>query len=358
MLKPLICLFKHAGSMKKFIIGICIHICTLAAVLAAAFFLFLQSEALSERIISALLPDDMDAQTTVKAQDVTLPGSFSLRGLTVQASLGGTPVKFAAGGFTLDNLHSFLNMANTGRILTNRLQNIDVILKDMQCTEARAVLTHTFEGFEWRQSEGEVSAQAVTFKKSSLRSLKADLSATRELLRFDNVSAELFEGDIDGTARVSLGKLPEFTVDLAGEDLNLATAAEQYPRLFSGFSGKSRVKIKLRGTPQTYIKECLITIELQEGGTIDPSFLSFLLDFLPASQQKQEYRRLIRTDTSLPLTTGDITIESSDEHTLTSRVNLTSTEYDLNVSVTFDVTVEGGLQGAITYMQEALDLQR
>jgi hypothetical protein len=90
------------------------------------------------------------------------------------------------------------------------------------------------------------------------------------------------------------------------------------------------------------------------GAEVRAALLKPIVAYIPASQQKDILVALITQNTNIFLDQADINLQSSQSEMITFHTHLASTKLNLNMTVTIDVNVEGGLKNLTNHISHLL----
>ena len=121
--------------------------------------------------------------------------------------------------------------------------------------------------------------------------------------------------------------------------------------VFSQIDGKLNGNFILEGKKDK-IRSLKADLDIPKGGTLKASLLSFIMAYLPQSTQKKELEALMGSEGHIPFEKGFLLVRSLNDETLAAEIGLKSEKFNLDIDVTVDINLEGGLQNLLGYLKD------
>jgi len=196
-------------------------------------------------------------------------------------------------------------------------------------------------GVDLNSATGFLKAEKINSGDYLARNVKSDVTINPQNVLLENFTADAYGGSVSGN--ISFVYEPEVTyhieIDLDGIDsARLASVVALFNDLRGLISGWAKID-----GDDSEIFSLSGAFNIVEGGQVRASMLAPLLQYIPASQQKTQLNALIAADGLVPLQKARIHLDSESTEKLTTQFNLSSKEYNLDLNLTVDVNVDGGL---------------
>jgi len=75
---------------------------------------------------------------------------------------------------------------------------------------------------------------------------------------------------------------------------------------------------------------------------------------VPNSTQRKELELLINEKRKIPLDTTAFTVKNTDSETVAATIQLVSRQFNLNINLTIDFRIEGGIMNLLTLLQKQM----
>lgn len=160
------------------------------------------------------------------------------------------------------------------------------------------------------------------------------------------------------TAEISLERAASVRYIMQGqfEDVDLGRLVEDREPLFPDIKGKVSGDFALAGDGAD-IRELTSSFHLLPGGQVKAAMFQYLLNVIPDSQQRTELQKLIAQGGDVDLDKAEITVSNVGTEKLAWKIQLVSEKYNLDVNLTLDVNVEGGLNTLLANLEQVSTLK-
>ncbi len=210
------------------------------------------------------------------------------------------------------------------------------------------------ENAKVKDLSGKLGIPEIKIDKLRLKNLGAEIKGDKSHIVLNSLTVDLYKGSLKGV--VDLTYVPKFTYELKGhfEKVDMAELRQAYEDVFSKLLGKASGDISLKGTPENF-DVVKIYVNIPEEGQIKASLLKPLMQHIPKnSQQRKDLELLMKLDGFVLLDVANLNLESLDRDHLKGSVKLESNRFDLDVNLSTDINLEGGLMGSLDNLQKIL----
>lgn len=242
----------------------------------------------------------------------------------------------------LDNLRS---LVKSGKIVVS-IERLDAAADGVRLKGISSQMTVTLTGpkwhipFEnvpkWHISEGSVKGDFLSAAGITLSSFEAYFSGNENLLIADPWRAQWADGNLSGRLTVA----PEaYTMHADVAQVELSEVA---PNMRGRINGSGEVEIQ---RSDNAIHAGNGHFDAPQGAQIPAAFLQPILSYIPASAQRDILEDLITAGTDVFFDHADVRLKSAQSDSLNLLIKMDSKKLNLDLTVTIDLNVEGGLNG-------------
>ena len=282
--------------------------------------------------------------------DISLNGGISNRLLPQgnQEWQGQIPVVY------LDNLRS---LVKSGKIIVS-IERLDAAADEVRLKGVSFKITFTFTGPKWHIPFGNVLKWHIPFGNVpkwhipegsakgdflsaagiTLSSFEAYFSGNENLLIADPWRAQWADGNLSGRLTVTPRN---YTIQT---DIAQVELSEIAPNMRGRINGSVEVEIQ---RADNAIHALNGHFDAPQGAQIPAAFLQPILSYIPASAQRDILEDLIIAGTDVFFDHADVRLKSAQSDALNLLIKMDSKKLNLDLTVTVDLNVEGGLKGLI-----------
>lgn len=251
----------------------------------------------------------------------------------------------------LDNLRS---LVKSGKIIVS-IERSDAAADGVQLKGISSQMTVTWTGpkwhipFEnvpkWHISEGSARGDFLSAGGITFSSFEAYFSGNENLLIADSWRAKWADGNLSGRLTVT----PEaYTMHADVAQVELSEVA---PNMRGRINGSAEVEIQ---RADNAIHALNGHFDAPQGAQIPAAFLHPILSYIPASTQRDILEDLISAGTDVFFDHADVRLKSARSDSLNLLIKMDSKTLNLDLAVTIDLNVEGGLKGLIERLPQLI----
>jgi len=332
--------------MKKFFIG-CVWSCIVLGALSVwGVTVAINSASVWETalppLFESVLHDTFLPELSIRDVSLDLQGACSLDYFSARFEVPDDEVRVSFDSFECSSLYPLIGVGEK--------DTVDVVLREgaysqegIDCTgldvDARVALVDT----RLKSCIGSIAVGTVAVNEVVARDISAEFECFPDEVRITNIEAAMYDGSIVGSVTVLPQEKGSFTLTLNIAGLDLTQLARERPDQFSHVHGIANGSLAVQGN-QDGLSRLSADISLLPNARVRAGLLAPLVGYIPQNSfQRQELEQLIRDDAMVVLDKGNILLLNSDEQTLTAQVTVESVRFNLNINLTVDFTVEGGL---------------
>ncbi len=319
---------------KKVIIFLIVFVCL--ATLAA--YLFTRP-----RFVAKVVKSVVNARTTDWVlEDLTLGkirvdqnGLVSVTDVRFTVSQGKERWQGAIPVVHLDNFPSFV----AKRKMTVDVAGARVGSQLAQLQGISAKVTVTLAGGKWQLDDGSVRVDFLAATVILLKEIEAIFHGNQDTLTADPWAAKWAEGNLSGRLTASQ---ETYTIHAELSQVDLSQIAVQVSEMRGRVDGTVDLKVQRATNEITALKGYL---DAPQGTELHAVLLQPLLAYIPVSTQKQILEQLIAANANVFFDHADVRLENVQNDSLHLSIELDSKKLNLDIGVTVDLHVDGGLKG-------------
>ena len=161
------------------------------------------------------------------------------------------------------------------------------------------------------------------------------------------LTAKLYGGTIAAEIVLAYSKDFPYSINLKAKEIGMLELEEINQAVFSNMKGKADADLHIVGTAGG-ITNVSGSVWSPKNAQIKAVLLKPLLDYIPQSTQKKELDLLIKEQGNIPLETAVLKIENYEDEKLSTRVDLKSEKFNLDIGVKLDLNIEGGMKNLMS----------
>ena len=194
---------------------------------------------------------------------------------------------------------------------------------------------------KWRIDGGSVHIDSLAAQAILLKALEARFGGDRDALTVDSWQAKWADGNLSGRLTVS----PEaYTMHADVAQVDLSQIALQVRDMRGRLDGTVDIEIERATNAIGALKGYL---DAPQGAELHAVFLQPLLTYIPASNQKNILEQLITENANVFFDHAGVHLENVRNDALHFLIEMDSKKLNLDIGVTVDLHVEGGLKSLL-----------
>ena len=199
--------------------------------------------------------------------------------------------------------------------------------------------------------QGQFYAPEAKFSEYRLRQLRSSIYADQNRMEWPDFLADFYGGKLKGKIFVDYKQGIFYSMYIALSDVDLKRLEKANPQFFSKLRGSVDGWLNIEGDSKK-IRSIKALFNAPKGGKIRASFLSYLMEYIPSSTQKKDLEVLIQQDGLLPLEKASVDLKSLSDQKVLAKINLASQRFNLDINLTAEINVEGGLNNLLNSLKK------
>lgn len=234
----------------------------------------------------------------------------------------------------LDNLRS---LVKSGKIIVS-IERLDAAIDEVRIKGVSSKIILTFTGSRWHITQGSVNGDSLSAGGITLSPFEAYFSGNENLLIADPWRTKWADGNLSGRLTVT----PQnYTIQA---DIAQVELSEIAPNMRGRINGSAEVEIQ---RADNAIHAVNGHFDAPQGAQIPAALLQPILAYIPASTQRDILKELIAAGLDVFFDHADVRLKSAQSDSLNFLVKMDSKTLNLDLAVTIDFNVEGGLRSLI-----------
>ena len=160
--------------------------------------------------------------------------------------------------------------------------------------------------------------------------------------------ARCYDGDVRGSIALQHTPDASYTAHTEFSNINTEKMRGANPMVFSQMSGRINGVVHATGGSHGF-PSVYSFISAPYGGQIKAALLKPLIDHIPVASQRAQLQALIAVGGEVPLDTARIQIKNASDEALAADIVLVSRSLNLNINLTVDINIDGGLQSLLRF---------
>lgn len=195
---------------------------------------------------------------------------------------------------------------------------------------------------------GSVSVKEAESNNFQVRDIQAEAVITPKEADISGINGDSYKGRVMGSVHVYFVPSMRYVADVTLEGLDTAAMENINFSFFSQVRGRIYGTIEVRG-PTGGFEEIHMNVRLNEDGEIQANVLEPLLDYIPKSTQEKTLRAAVKNNLRIRVNNAQMKLANQDSETVSADIQLKSDQLNLDLNVTVDFIIEGGMQGLLKY---------
>lgn len=278
-------------------------------------------------------------QLTVKDAGFTSDGSYRIDEMTAAFYVPKENKQYTLGvkKINLQKRPKDLLVTVTGLKLKDKMQDIEIQNLDLNASA---------ELFRFEYLQGTLKVLKVQYGEYQVKNIISNIEGQKNSFLFDQFKADFYGGNLRGNFSFVYAPQPAYHINIELKEVDALLLRKAQPA-FENIRGRISGPLVIDGNLNeiTSLQGALKTVK---GAEIKAFLLQPILQYVPVSKQKQQLEKVIAIDGLVPLQTAEIYLDSLERNKLSSRLKLKSKEYNLDLNISLDLNVDGGLMRLLT----------
>ncbi len=234
----------------------------------------------------------------------------------------------------LDNLRS---LAKSSKIIVS-VERADVATREVRLKNVSLEMTLLLIGAKWNVSSASMRADSFAAPGIALSSLEASFSGNDSLMVVDSWRARWAQGELKGRLTVTPR---DYTIHA---DITQVELGEVAPGMRGRIDGNADIEVRNADNAVTALDG---HFDAPQGAQIPAAFLRPILSYIPPSTQRDILEKLIAAGTDVLFDHANARLKSLRSDSLNLLIEMDSEGLNLDLVVTIDLNVEGGLKSLL-----------
>ncbi len=216
--------------------------------------------------------------------------------------------------------------------------------------EIRGIEAHLLSESQ-RDWAGSVFAQGVQSQGFEAKNIQTEIRVRPAEIKFSNLQAQSYLGGLKGEAIIFLIPSIAYKANFIFEKFETEALKKINASLFSQMSGQIDGDILIQG-PAGGFEKIKMNAALRPGARVQAQIFSPLLTYIPSSKERKNLQSAIDQKQLVSISSGQIQLSNQDLEKITTDIQLKSQHFNLDVNLTIDIIIEGGLNRLIDHFQQ------
>ncbi len=324
-------------------------------IIAGAIYYVLNSAWITQRIVQKALGAMGDEITverfTIDNQKFSFKGNFTLERILCIISDGIDRGGIHIDSITVSSIYSLLGLMGDENSMGIVIHNANFMGPYLRVEKAKLSSSVKFSKNRFESINGTVEVPSAVYDEWRISNGTAKIQGIPDSVKVNEINADFYDGKVTGTVEFKPFDNGLYTVDLVLDDVNILKLAHDQPDLFSQIEGTADVTVHIRGNQERII-EITADADVIKDSSIDAALIGPLIQYVPGSAQRNEIELLIRENKKIPLDTTKFSVKNIDSETIAATIQLMSKKVNLDINLTVDFRIEGGIENLMTLFQK------
>jgi hypothetical protein len=318
-----------------------------SSVTVAGLFWALNSKTVTERVVppvaNIFLKDVRITHLSLAKQRFNINGSFSFDSVIIKLS-----DKTGEMGVALDELH-IASVYDVVRL--NR--PVKIAARDGTFMGADVVIDAiVFDGILVQRSkgnyeiDGNISISKAIAQKLIVSNITGKIEGMLPNIAINDIMADFYGGKVNGTVLSKPEVDGYVNLSLNLDNIDISRIANDRPDLVSQVAGIADISVAMEAKGGA-ITDMQADLVMTKGSMINAALLQFLIDYIPQSAERKELAFLIKEQKKIALDKTIVKVTDFDSEKISLAVQLASKRINLDLNLTLDLIVEGGLMNLL-----------
>ncbi len=325
--------------MKKVIV----ILITLILIIAGTAYWALNSATFTELVLPPVanyfVKDIRITKLTVAQQTFSLKGAFTVDSLLIKIKDQTGEIALA---FDKVQIASVYDLLRIGRLVSinasgGTFMATDLVIDAIQFHGAAA---HTSDNKY--TLNGDVSIAKVDAQKLIVTNMTGHLEGVLPEITISNIMAQCYNGSLNVAVIAKPEEKGYLEISLTLDNIDIYEAGKDRPDLFNQVNGIADISALVKANTGG-ITDVQAEMVMVEKSKVNASLLQYLLNYIPPSAERTELELSIKEKKKITVDKAAVKVTDFDSEKISLLVQLSSKRINLDLNLTLDLIVEGGL---------------
>lgn len=230
-----------------------------------------------------------------------------------------------------------------GKALEGAVEGLDISNKEMSLFQADFNVKIHIRNLQTFNAI--LSAKKFQWQDYELGNISSTLEISSEQIAFKDFYCDFYDGVLNGKIVLETQNPLTYHMEIFLEDVD-AVKLKEAQAVFDNIRGRLSGVMLIQGTPDA-IESISGSVKAKEGGEVKAVLLQPILQYVPMPEQKKQLEAIIAKGGRIPLEVAKVDLSSIENDKITMHFILKSREYNLDLNLTIQLNVEGGLMGLL-----------
>jgi hypothetical protein len=339
--------------MRKFIFFTFIFILVFCLSAFSAVYWLMNSAPMYEFMVPRLFasmafPAHVDHFSLQRAS-LGVDGQYQVKGLETQLSVDGENIFFAFDVFDVSNIITLIRgIADSSVTVSLRNGSVRFEKQSINGLDLRASLEYPEKHVIY--SRGTLAADHAVFEALKTTEITALFELTPASMRIYNIEGFFYGGSIIADYLYDFDQSQAFEARLNIAGIDVERLGTDRPDLVSQLKGIANISLRLGGKEGT-VELLEAEARFTKNGKISAALLAPLLTYIPQhSIQRKDLERLVELKQMIDLDKSVVQLKNAGADTVSATVQLASSRFNIDINLSIDVNVEGGVLNLLNVM--------
>ena len=256
------------------------------------------------------------------------------------------------------DLESFASLASKDQNILFKVSGFSIDSSDIEIANAKANLLVGIQNSKIKDVTGDIKMHKLIFDQLVFNNFQSNIIGDADEMNLANFSSSFYGGTIFGEMRYGYFDRNNYLIRGLFNNVNLERLTKDNGKLSSSLRGDVFGNIQLRGS-RDYIGEFNISFSGLGGAEIKARLVKQLFGFfskaspyLPQFEDLEGATTLLKKDGYMPFDRANVKVKSLDDKNMYGNLELESKQYQLDLDLTSDINVDGGISNFIDQVVE------
>ncbi|MBN1493856.1 MAG: hypothetical protein JW938_06870 [Candidatus Omnitrophica bacterium] len=329
--------------MRKLLIIFPVVIITISAILYWA----LNSKTVTKNIVPPIanifLKDIRITELLLTKQRFNIDGSLTFDNMIIKLSDKAGEMAIAFKHFNVSSIYALLGATHPVKI---HAQNGTFIGMELVIDDVGFDGVFTRRPKNDFEIDGDLSIKTVTTQKLAATEISGHIAGMLDEIQITSIIAQFYGGSVNATVLCKPDQNGYIEMFLTLDDIDISKIAHDRPDLVSQVDGIANISITVQAAAGA-ITDMQADMVMTKRSMINAAVLQFLINYIPQSAERNELALLIKEQRKIELDKTIVKVTNFDSEKMTIELQLSSKRINLDLNLTLDLIVEGGLMNLL-----------